>query len=130
MATKSADSDSGHPQPGVWLRFLFWVYDRFYNASAFELIRNWVVLGFVVLSLLSEFAPGVFKTILIMIVLLPVILAALVVKVVPIIASAVGWGERLGLMTPDDRVSIAAKAIRLVSGGEDALEHLLEWFRR
>lgn len=87
-------------------------------------------MGIGVLTLLSEFAPGVFKTVLLMIILLPVILAALVVKVVPIAASAVGWGERLGLMATDNRISLIAQVIRLVSGGEDVLEHLIELFRR
>lgn len=130
MATSSADSDATHPQPSVWLRFLFWVYNRFFSGSAYELIRNWTILGIGVLTFLSEFAPGVFKTVLLMIILLPIILAALVVKVVPIAASAVGWGERLGLMATDDRISLAAQAIRLVSGGEDVLEHLVGLFRR
>lgn len=87
-------------------------------------------LGDVVLSLLSEFEPGVFKTILLVMILLSVVLVALFVKLVPIAASAVGWRERLSLMTTNDRTSIAAKATRIVYGGEDFLEHLIEWFRR
>ena len=130
MATSSADSDPNHPQPAIWVRVLFWVYDRFFSGGAYELIRNWMILGIGVLTLLSELAPAVFKTVFLMIILLPVILAALVVKVVPIAASAIGWGERLGLMATDNRISLIAQAIRLVSGGEDVLEHLIELFRR
>jgi len=130
MATSSADSDTNRSQPSVGLRFLFWVYDQFFSGSAYQLTRNWTIFGVGSLTLLSEVAPGVFKIVLVMIILLPVILAALVAKIVPIAASAVGWGERLGLMATDDRISLVAQAIRLVSGGEEIVEYLIEVFRR
>lgn len=130
MATSNADSEKATSRPSIWLRCLFWVYDYFFTGGPYKLVRNWMALAIGLLIILSELAPDVFKTIVLVLVLLPLVLAALIVKVVPLIASAVGWGERLGIVTTDERISLTAQAVRLLSGGEDAIEYLIDLFRK
>lgn len=126
----NADRNTTQSKHSVVLGGLFLIYEHFFRGGPFRLVRNWAALITGLLFVLSKVAPGVFKSILVAIVLLPILLAALIVKLVPLLASAIGWGERLGIVTTDKRISLVAQAVWLISCGEDFVEYIVELIRR
>jgi hypothetical protein len=130
MASRDTVSEGTTARPSLWLRCIFWVHAHFFTGPRYDLVRNWIALIAGLLILLAEFTPGIFDTIILVLLLLPFVLVAFVGKAVPIAASAVGWAERLNLFAPDQRVSLVAQVVRLVSGVEDAIEFLIDLVRR